>query len=625
MPDSSKTSWLARHLHSLSLHKIETSYYVFISGTVLTFVLIVSCIISLITLHKAELQVTQTNLNRLALILSEQTSLAFHEIDLVTQEARTFFLANPTTSPQVLHDKFHSLFQHFLQGQALLLFDATGKMIIHSRVYPTPDVRVADRDYFQAQARVDDDTLFISAPLRNRVNGNWMISLSRRITRGDGTFAGVLMAAIEMRYFTRLYHALDLPPGTRIYLERMDGTILTSYPFDPEVLGRVRPLEATVVHTLVANHGVGDLPVVISLTIAKTTALRRWQALAWMLIPSALVGVLGIGILTASLMARVKKDQERAIAQRHSLEEQVRKRTVDLQDLLEFNEKIIESSPIGIAVYAQDGQCLSVNNVFCHIVRLDKTTLLTHNFNSFRLLEPTGLTDFAGQALNTGVTTRREGSFRTADGQQIWLDFQIVRFFRNNNKHLLLLCTDITERKALEEELRSLAYTDSLTGVQNRRRFLELAQAEIVRAKRNQRPFAFLILDVDHFKDINDSFGHVQGDKVLVSLAATSRESLRESDIFGRLGGEEFGALLLETEREPAIAAAERLRTAVEQRVIALDGNRISITVSVGLGFWRETDTSVGDLMRRADKALYAAKHSGRNRVMVDGDAAPNS
>lgn len=178
--------------------------------------------------------------------------------------------------------------------------------------------------------------------------------------------------------------------------------------------------------------------------------------------------------------------------------------------------------------------------------------------------------------------------------------------------------TDITERKEMEKELRRLATTDPLTGVNNRRRFDEISERELTRCKRYNHPLCVLMLDADHFKAVNDTHGHETGDRVLKMLADVCVRELRDVDVFGRFGGEEFTATLPETPMETARDAAERLREALAAITIPLDdGGQISITVSIGVAALNGDDTLEG-LLARADKALYRAKEQGRNQVVTE-------
>ena len=167
------------------------------------------------------------------------------------------------------------------------------------------------------------------------------------------------------------------------------------------------------------------------------------------------------------------------------------------------------------------------------------------------------------------------------------------------------------------ELLATLAITDSLTGVYNRKKLDDILADQFVRFRRNQRPFALLMLDLDNFKAINDSAGHAAGDEVLARVAAILRQSVRTVDYVARYGGEEFVAILTETTMEEALEVAERMRSGVDILRIPAGNHLISITVSVGVAHSREGDHSPGMMLFRADHALYQAKRAGRNCVQT--------
>jgi len=179
----------------------------------------------------------------------------------------------------------------------------------------------------------------------------------------------------------------------------------------------------------------------------------------------------------------------------------------------------------------------------------------------------------------------------------------------------ILILQDITERRRMEDELRWLATTDALTGLPNRRHFLDLAQSERQRAVRHGHELSLLMVDVDYFKSINDTYGHGVGDEVLRALAGMISDSLREEELVGRLGGEEFAVLLPETGLEGALDAAGRLREQVSRAPVATGQGDLNVTVSIGVSDWREAEEPVESLLIRADEALYAAKNEGRDRV----------
>lgn len=166
-----------------------------------------------------------------------------------------------------------------------------------------------------------------------------------------------------------------------------------------------------------------------------------------------------------------------------------------------------------------------------------------------------------------------------------------------------------------QQNLQRLEATDSLTGVMSRRAFLDAAGREFSRARRYGRPTAVLMFDLDHFKRVNDSYGHAVGDTVLRDCAAAWKTVLRRQDLLGRIGGEEFCAVMPETPPASALQAAERLRRAVTLLEFDGKGERFGVTVSVGLTMLSRGDEELTQAMERADRALYLAKERGRNRV----------
>lgn len=179
------------------------------------------------------------------------------------------------------------------------------------------------------------------------------------------------------------------------------------------------------------------------------------------------------------------------------------------------------------------------------------------------------------------------------------------------------LAHEIEAHRRLRAELERQAITDSLTGVFNRRHFFELADYEMGRAERYRRPLALILLDVDHFKVVNDVFGHVVGDSVLAGVAKQLCAELRQSDILARYGGEEFVVLLPETELGRASDAAERLRKAIVRQEFKMNQGGVSTTISLGVVCMSpDQPISLDRLLERAEKALATAKNTGRNRVV---------
>jgi diguanylate cyclase (GGDEF)-like protein len=175
----------------------------------------------------------------------------------------------------------------------------------------------------------------------------------------------------------------------------------------------------------------------------------------------------------------------------------------------------------------------------------------------------------------------------------------------------------------IEQELKKQAeiqaHTDYLTGAFTRRYFVELAERELTRSMRFRRPLTLCVIDIDHFKAVNDTWGHGVGDVVLQKVSQLIVNETRHQDIFGRTGGEEFAAVIVETEGDEAIKIAQRLCDTVEAAVIVSpQGDRVSVTLSIGLTQLNDRQIDFDTLMTEADRAMYSAKQAGRNQVVVN-------
>jgi diguanylate cyclase (GGDEF)-like protein len=170
-----------------------------------------------------------------------------------------------------------------------------------------------------------------------------------------------------------------------------------------------------------------------------------------------------------------------------------------------------------------------------------------------------------------------------------------------------------------DREIRTLAMTDPLTKIFNRRAFMIQAEKDLAAAERSQLPLAFLMLDIDHFKQINDKYGHATGDAVLVRIAEVLSSHLRKQDTLGRYGGEEFCALLPGTDAQGAMALAEKLRLEVAMTRVELEESSLGLTLSIGGSIWKHDDPGKDcrELLDEADRALYQAKSGGRNRSLL--------
>lgn len=212
------------------------------------------------------------------------------------------------------------------------------------------------------------------------------------------------------------------------------------------------------------------------------------------------------------------------------------------------------------------------------------------------------------------VEDNSERILRTIDGRQIPILKNVSRILLHGKDHLIESFIDISELKELQKHLQELATTDSLTGTNNRRHFIELSSKELSRSQRYGIPLSMIIFDIDHFKAINDTCGHSAGDEMLREISSICLRGLRENDIPGRIGGEEFAITTVECDLPGATIIAERLRKDIEELSVRCDDREMRCTISLGVAQLRPGE-DLDPLMKRADVALYSAKNSGRNRV----------
>ena len=204
-------------------------------------------------------------------------------------------------------------------------------------------------------------------------------------------------------------------------------------------------------------------------------------------------------------------------------------------------------------------------------------------------------------------------------GREYWLDVSILALRNEAGEvtHFVAIERDVTEQKELEHKLETLSRTDPLTGLLNRRSLEEYLAKEYSRFTRHAVKFSLLLLDIDHFKSINDQHGHTVGDRVLKMLAESCSDSLRKHDIVARYGGEEFCVVLPYTRCETAAILAEKLRTRIANQTLKVGAEDITVTASIGVSEIKAADKTPDDILERADAALYEAKQSGRNRVCL--------
>lgn len=290
----------------------------------------------------------------------------------------------------------------------------------------------------------------------------------------------------------------------------------------------------------------------------------------------------------------------------------------DLESRVEESERLTSSvldlMPLPVVLVARnDGEILECNNAAAEILGTERSGIKGHRVPEFVAVSAQK-SDFLTQLDSGRRVDRFEMQIRTRSGVQ-WMLVSGRLISRRGADAVLVTFVEVSAHKRLEEELRQLATVDMLTGCLNRRSFQDRGTEETDRARRTGASLTVLLMDLDHFKGVNDTWGHGAGDRVLIRFAETVRQILRTHDTFGRLGGEEFGVLLPGTNSRGAWIVAERIRASVAALDVEYDEQRISTSVSIGIAPVMPEDAAISEAIRRADDALYQAKAAGRNRT----------
>ncbi len=294
-----------------------------------------------------------------------------------------------------------------------------------------------------------------------------------------------------------------------------------------------------------------------------------------------------------------------------------------LELALERERGLLESvlNNVDAHIYMKDAnrRYLYVNPKMEEFLGKDSTDIIGKQDEDLRSSVDADHTHFTdARVLSSGAKYSAEESFKDANGDKRYFwSTKVPLNLSGHPESLIGISTEVTELHTLREELELQATTDVLTTLYNRRYLYRAAEQEFLSSIRYDQPTSLLILDIDRFKHINDTFGHQTGDEVLRTLALHCLETIRTCDTIGRIGGEEFAILLPQTCLDEAHQLGERLCRSFTGVLMSTEPQAIDITVCIGVSSRQEKDTSVEALFTRADKALYEAKRTGRNRVCI--------
>ncbi len=577
-------------------------------------------------LAEAELQ-AELSASQTAHALSMQVHSQLLSIDFVVDHLVEHWLRNDET----VFRKLIELAQEGIFKGALdviAVTDAEGRLLFDSTTppgQPPPKLSVAKRDYFQALAQEQKPRFFISAPIQNMITQRWTIQFSHSIFV-DGKFAGIIIASVPAEHLSDAFKQVFPSQDDVVFLALNDGSYLArTHALDTALKQKVfierefiqhknkgsgtytvvSPIDG--VERIYAWHRIPDFPVALSLGLSKKNVLAPVRLANQESTAQNLLGAILL-ILAALWITRLVCNQTKQ--NRSLLQTKVRVDT------------LLKRAPSGVLLIDENNIIVRANAQLCWLLNLDadpQSFVGMHHETFINMLGHEQTTWFPLPSDELVHSHFNEVSDSTGLSLKIdWVSIQ-------HNQHSLggaWFVQDISENKQKEQELLTLATTDALTGLHNRRSFLDILQHQIKLSQLNL-PGVLLTLDIDHFKHVNDTYGHPVGDLVLQNVAQVIRDTLRQSDISARIGGEEFSVLIPKATLQHALQLAERIRERIAATPTVTEANTIYVTISIGAALLYGHDEK--SVQEHADQALYQAKKSGRNCVCYMELAAPDT
>jgi diguanylate cyclase (GGDEF)-like protein len=631
------------------IRKLDTQTVVAAAGASLLVIVSIAMAIVVIQLRTDALEEARRNIANLAFVLGEQTARSTQSIDLVLRDLQdTIRQTQGDSTENFEHVVTSEPFQlelkekiaRFPQADIFAIVDSQGHLASASR-NAAIGLDLSARDYFQYLSANNDPNLFISVPAQNRTTGVWTIYFARRISSRSGEFLGDVVCGVPIRYFEDIYRSIDLPRKESFLLARRDGTVLVRHPDLTQRAGQLMPV-ASPWYKIVAEGGgyyespgyfdatprmvavrpLLDFPLVVDASVDKREVLATWRWRAFYMITGT--------ILMLAYAAFLMRVVHRQFTRLHDIGGSLRRQNDELTHLsqeLGFSkahlakrtqelEMTLETMDQGLMMVDRLGVVVQCNTQAMRHLDLPADMMASRPQFSAVL-------EYQWNANRSGV---EEGSFEEFTRKRMVDDRPYMQELKRPDGRVIEMRSipmaaggfvrtylDITDRKVAEDRVHYLAHHDDLTRLINRVAFREHLQEAIAMARASGRGTALLYLDLDSFKQVNDTRGHEVGDRVLAEAALRMQAAVRANDTVARLGGDEFAIILPSLDdRGTAENLAKRLVSELA-RPFEINNTQSSIGVSIGIAIHPEDGLTADELLCHADGALYDAKHAGRN------------
>ena len=512
----------------------------------------------------------------------------------------------------------------------LLFIDASGKGMVASSGLPVQDVSYADRSYFLDASASRADQLHVGGPAVGLVSKRRLFFLSRRVESSSGKFLGVIAAPVDAKRIADVFERARLSPEMSISLTMKGRMIVARAPlfeesFGADLSGLARPNPAVLVEgtfeadspfrgerRLFSYTPVASLPLMVVVGVTR----ESWAADSRSDFIAGLVG-LAVALIVALFSGRFALEQymrlERVEASQRKLIDQLHSAKMDLARGERRLRMIANSMPARVAYVNADERYTYHNTGPSGVpggASLGKTLLETHGPEVYGAIKTDARLALSGEPVDVE-------RIYAVDGEERCFKHQYMPDFTSRGRVMgyYAMITDITEFKTIQKRLSDLSRIDGLTGLPNRAELLDRLETALARCRRTGTAMACLYLDIDRFKEVNDTLGHAGGDCVLMEFSRRLRQCVRESDTVARLSGDEFAIVLEDVgQSEEAQGVAAKI-IAFMAMPFNIEGERRVVTTSIGVALANPLEDDPRSLLQAADAALYRAKRAGRNRL----------